>query len=275
MGAATLPPRLLYRGQIFPYCPRCGTALSDHEVKQGYEDVRDPSVYLALELEGTRNEDRGSDVASALPRSSVPGPRRVLVWTTTPWTLVSNVALAVNPELAYIELVRRERESEGTIILAEARAATVLGEDWPDRGNRAATGRNAPPACLRRPLYWFRLGGASTNHCCRIVRVRPTASYRNFAPAFGADDYGRPTSRLAFSRPSMHAEFPADCRGGAVVKDVTPDHRGSARRGRSEAGTIGTRIPIVCDAHTADLLCRGPFVRTTAYRYRMLAATLA
>ena len=74
---------LLYRGhKILPYCPRCGTALSSHEVAQGYKTVKDPSAYVALTLEG-----------ASTPR------RMILVWTTTPWTLVSNVALAFNPAL--------------------------------------------------------------------------------------------------------------------------------------------------------------------------------
>src|SRR5262249_157128 len=95
--------QLLTRGhKILPYCPRCGTALSSHEVAQGYEDVEDPSVYIALELQGVAG-DTG---------------RRILVWTTTPWTLVSNAALAVHPDLEYLELRRRESDKDQrTLIL--------------------------------------------------------------------------------------------------------------------------------------------------------------
>jgi len=79
---------LLYRGhKILPYCPRCGTALSSHEVAQGYEDVEDPSVYIALEV---REDDAPTDEPAGGRRAV----RRILVWTTTPWTLVSNAALA-------------------------------------------------------------------------------------------------------------------------------------------------------------------------------------
>ena len=78
--------KLLVRGhKILPYCPRCGTTLSSHEVAQGYQDVEDPSVYLALELTTPDGTPTGA---------------RILVWTTTPWTLVSNAALAVHPDLA-------------------------------------------------------------------------------------------------------------------------------------------------------------------------------
>ena len=96
---------LLYQGhKVLPYCARCGTALSSHEVAQGYEDVEDPSLYLALDLVHEGSERR-----------------RIIVWTTTPWTLVSNVALAVHPDLTYVEL-RKRSVTDWTILLAEARA---------------------------------------------------------------------------------------------------------------------------------------------------------
>ncbi|MBA3892000.1 MAG: class I tRNA ligase family protein, partial [Gemmatimonadaceae bacterium] len=103
---------LLYRGyKILPYCPRCGTSLSSHEVAQGYEDVEDPSIHVALPLEGGTM-------------------RRILVWTTTPWTLVSNAALAVKADLDYAEVVRRTGDDRRSLILAEARVPAVLGADW-------------------------------------------------------------------------------------------------------------------------------------------------
>ncbi|HLM49355.1 MAG TPA: class I tRNA ligase family protein, partial [Solirubrobacteraceae bacterium] len=98
---------LLYEGhKVVPYCPRCGTALSAHELALpgGYRDIVDPSVYVRLAVEG-RDED-------------------LLVWTTTPWTLVSNAAVAVDPELTYV----RARRDGQTFVLAEARVEPVLGE---------------------------------------------------------------------------------------------------------------------------------------------------
>ncbi|HEV2131335.1 MAG TPA: class I tRNA ligase family protein, partial [Longimicrobiaceae bacterium] len=81
---------LIYRGhKILPYCPRCGTGLSSHEVALGYKDVKDPSLYVRLPLLTEEGEEEG---------------REFLVWTTTPWTLVSNVALAMHPELEYAEV---------------------------------------------------------------------------------------------------------------------------------------------------------------------------
>src|SRR6476469_7867821 len=100
---------LLFEGhRVVPYCVRCGTALSSHEVAQGYEDVEDPSVYVKFPVV------RG---AGALREGDV-----LLIWTTTPWTLVSNAAVAVDPELTYA------RTGEG-YVLAEALVAHVLGED--------------------------------------------------------------------------------------------------------------------------------------------------
>ncbi|HEY5060204.1 MAG TPA: class I tRNA ligase family protein, partial [Gemmatimonadaceae bacterium] len=117
--------RLLYRGhKISPYCPRCGTTLSSHEVALGWRDVDDPSVYVALELAG--------------------GARRILLWTTTPWTLVSNAALAVNPGLEYVEVVRREVDKDKrTLILVSSRLRAVLGEDYEARWKEVRRMRGA------------------------------------------------------------------------------------------------------------------------------------
>src|ERR671910_939399 len=79
---------LLYEGhRVTPYCGRCGTALSSHEVAQGYRDVVDPSIYVRFPLGGDGAPDAD-----------------LLVWTTTPWTLLSNVAAAVGPELGYVRV---------------------------------------------------------------------------------------------------------------------------------------------------------------------------
>src|SRR6185503_17798127 len=118
--------QLLYRGhKILPYCSRCGTSLSSHEVAQGYKDVEDPSVFVALRVEGrgSRVEGRDESIHPAVER-------RILVWTTTPWTLVSNTALAVHPDLDYVEMVRKEGEDQRTLILAESRVQAVFGGDY-------------------------------------------------------------------------------------------------------------------------------------------------
>ncbi len=88
---------LLYKGfKIVPYCPRCGTPLSSHEVAQGYKDVKEKSVIAKFKLKGTDNEF-------------------ILAWTTTPWTLPSNVALCVNPEETYVK-VSVSVDAKGNVI---------------------------------------------------------------------------------------------------------------------------------------------------------------
>ena len=97
---------LLYKGhKIVPYCPRCGTALSSHEVAQGYKDVKETSAIAKFRL---RDEDTF-----------------VLAWTTTPWTLPSNVGLCMNPDEAYVKVKANGEQ----YILAEALVKTVLGEE--------------------------------------------------------------------------------------------------------------------------------------------------
>jgi isoleucyl-tRNA synthetase len=93
---------LLYKGfKIVPYCPRCGTPLSSHEVAQGYKDVKEKSAIAKFKLKGTDNE-------------------YILAWTTTPWTLPSNVALCVNPNETYVK-VEVNLNSKGDIIKADSK----------------------------------------------------------------------------------------------------------------------------------------------------------
>ncbi|MEJ2635123.1 MAG: isoleucine--tRNA ligase [Calditrichia bacterium] len=99
---------LIYRGfKILPYCPRCETPLSSHEVSQGYREVKDPSIYIKF-----RAEDEDDTY--------------FLVWTTTPWTLISNVALAVHPDVEYLKV----KANGEKLIIAQPRAQEVLGEDF-------------------------------------------------------------------------------------------------------------------------------------------------
>lgn len=96
---------LIYKGhKVVPYCPRCGTSLSSHEVAQGYKDVKETSVYVKFKV---KNENK-----------------YILVWTTTPWTLPSNVALAVNRKYDYVEIVNNGEN----LILAKQLLSKIQGE---------------------------------------------------------------------------------------------------------------------------------------------------
>lgn len=97
--------------RVAPYCPRCGTALSDHELAQGYEEVVDPSIYVRFPLTS----------------GPLAGDVDLLVWTTTPWTLVSNTAVAVHPDVTYRVATHPEQRS---LLIAEPLAEKVLGEEW-------------------------------------------------------------------------------------------------------------------------------------------------
>ena len=271
---------LLYRGhKILPYCARCGTALSSHEVAQGYEDVDDPSVYVALDLVAVGD--------TAVPEAeTVSGrtARRILVWTTTPWTLVSNTALAVHPELTYVELRKTDSADTRTIIMAEARAGAVLGEDYATRWTRVGTltGAELVGARYRRPFDWLPYP-AGTNHEIIVgesfVSADDGSGVVHMAPAFGADDYaaGR-RHNLAFLQPvDARGQFPADMPlvGGKFVKDADAELiEELKRRGVLwKAGTITHSYPHCWRCGTPLLYYARTswFVRTSSYKDDMLA----
>jgi isoleucyl-tRNA synthetase len=114
---------LIYQGyKVTPHCPRCGTSLSSHEVALGYDEADDPSVWVKFKLELSQSE--GSEAARSLLSSTVPA--HLLAWTTTPWTLPGNTALAVAPEADYAVV----EVDDGYLILADALLEqTGLGEN--------------------------------------------------------------------------------------------------------------------------------------------------
>ncbi|HET9498904.1 MAG TPA: isoleucine--tRNA ligase [Marmoricola sp.] len=101
--------------RVAPYCPRCGTGLSDHELAQGYETVTDPSVYVRFPLTSGPYAGQGDAAGASL-----------LVWTTTPWTLVSNTAVAVKPEVDYVVAT----DGDERLVVAQPLFDAVLGEGW-------------------------------------------------------------------------------------------------------------------------------------------------
>jgi isoleucyl-tRNA synthetase len=262
---------LLYRGhKVLPYCSRCGTALSSHELALGYKAVEDPSVYVALELVDDAGAERG---------------RRILVWTTTPWTLVSNTALAVNPELDYVELARREEDKDQrTLILAEARVAAVLGEDFDNRWRvvRRLRGTDLVGLRYRRPLDWVDYPAEGAHEIIvgeDFVLASDGSGVVHMSPAFGADDYAAgKRHKLAFLQPvDLRGSFPASTPviGGLFVKDADSliieelKRRGvlwkAARVLHDYPFCWRCGTPLIYYARTSW------FVRTTAFREAMLA----
>ena len=271
---------LLYLGhKILPYCPRCGTTLSSHEVAQGYEDVEDPSVYIALDL-GMVGGEIVDDAVDRPGRTA----RRILVWTTTPWTLVSNTALAVHPDLVYVELRKTDSKDTRTIIMAGSRAPAVLGEDYETRWTRVGTlsGAELVGARYQRPLDFLEYP-EGTNHEIIVgesfVSADDGSGVVHMSPAFGADDYaaGR-RHNLAFLQPvNARGQFPDDMPlvGGKFVKDADAELiEELKRRGVLwKAGTLvhsyphcwRCRTPLLYYARTSW------FVRTSSYKDEMLA----
>jgi isoleucyl-tRNA synthetase len=111
--------RLYERNGVVPYCPRDQTTLSSHEVALGYKDVQDPSVYVKLPVTEVPPSDD-------IPESPLRTGDRLLVWTTTPWTLITNAAVAVGPEIEYVRA--RVPGSDEVYVLAADRVERVLGE---------------------------------------------------------------------------------------------------------------------------------------------------
>ena len=164
---------LLYRGhKSVPYCPRCGTTLSSHEVAQGYKDVEDPSLTFIAEL---------------LDDDGAPDGRVILAWTTTPWTVPSNTGLAVHPELTYVEVARDDRR----YIVAEARAEALFGEGAEIVGT--FKGADLVGSRYRRPLEIVPMPDDPQNGWTLVaedfVSAQDGTGIVHMAPAFGADDY--------------------------------------------------------------------------------------
>jgi isoleucyl-tRNA synthetase len=156
---------LIYQGfKIQLYCPRCGTPLSSHEVSQGYRDVQDPSVYIKAKLKGEENT-------------------YLLVWTTTPWTLISNVALAVNPKVEYVKV----RYKDDVLILAKARLS-VLGE-----GAEVLSSLNGSELIGKEYERWYSYFDVDKKGWYVVggdfVTTTDGSGIVHMAPAYGEDDY--------------------------------------------------------------------------------------
>jgi isoleucyl-tRNA synthetase len=207
---------LLYRGyKSVPYCPRCGTALSSHEVAQGYKDIEDASLFfLCPFLDGAGAADAEG--------------RAFLVWTTTPWTVPSNVGLAIHPELSYVEVAVETAAGDRRLVLAESRVEAVLGEGA--EIIRRYTADELAGQRYQRPLDLVPTPddtGASWSVVLEdFVSAEEGTGLVHMAPAFGADDYAAGQRHgLAMLRPVDDAgkfspEIPVV--GGLFVKDADP-----------------------------------------------------
>ena len=181
---------LLYKGyKIVPYCPRCGTPLSSHEVAQGYKDVKEKSAIARFKVKG---EDA-----------------YILAWTTTPWTLPSNVALCVNPNETYVKV-----ENDGyTYYLAEALCDSVLEGEYKVLKTYKGTDLEYKEY---EPLFSFVTPKEKAYYvtCDTYVTLTDGTGVVHIAPAFGEDDaqvgrkYGLPFVQLVDEKGEMTKETP-------------------------------------------------------------------
>ena len=155
--------------RVSPFCPRCGTTLSDHELAQGYETVVDPSVFVTCEvLDG--------ELATRFPGV------QLLVWTTTPWTLVSNTAVAISPEATYVVA----RTGERTLVVAEDLLEATLGDDAEVLARMP--GRDLEGLHYRPPFDFVEIPDAHYVIPGDFVTTSDGSGIVHLAPAFGADD---------------------------------------------------------------------------------------
>jgi len=228
----------LYEGhKVVPYCPRCGTALSSHEVALGYKDIEDPSIYVRFPL---LDEDGGEAGES------------LLVWTTTPWTLPGNVAVAAAPGVTYV----KARVGEETLILAEPLLEKVLGEEA-EVVERLA-GSDLVGARYRGPVFELSDGGpANAFHVLagEFVTTEDGTGLVHIAPAFGEDDYAVAAENGIFD-PTSHGTL-----YNPVGLDGHFDGRVSGFDGRF------VKDPEVTRALIADLDARGLLFREQVYEH--------
>ncbi len=238
--------------KVVPYCPRCGTALSSHEVAQGYKDVTDPSIYVRFPM--------ADDPATSL-----------LVWTTTPWTLPANQAAAINPDTTYVVVVVDGER----FIMAEALVQTVLGDSAV-----IESFMSAPDLAGRTYLPPFgNIPGAHVVVMADFVTTEDGTGIVHLAPAFGEDDM------RAAREHGLDAPNPVDRQGrftdavpeamGVFVKDADRTLVDDLKaRGRVFRETpYAHSYPHCWRCSTPLLYYAKPswYIRTTDVRERMLA----
>ncbi|MGZ4535501.1 MAG: isoleucine--tRNA ligase [Nocardioidaceae bacterium] len=192
--------------RVSPYCPRCGTGLSDHELAQGYETVTDPSVYVRFPLTSGPYAGRAS----------------LLVWTTTPWTLVSNTAVAVHPGVDYVVAT----DGAETLVVAEPLFEAVLGEGWTVEAT--VSGADMERWTYDRPFALVDFPAAA--HFVVLgeyVTTEDGTGLVHQSPAFGEDDmlvckaYGLPVVNPVTADGHFGADVPLV--GGQFFKHADPD----------------------------------------------------
>ena len=160
--------------RVAPYCPRCGTGLSDHELAQGYETVTDPSVFVRFPITSGPLQELNA---------------ALLVWTTTPWTLVSNTAIAVHPEVTYVvakvTTVQNDVSSSEVLIVAENLISALKGEV---EILQSMPGSALEHTKYQRPFDFVEIPDSHFVVLATYVTTEDGTGLVHQSPAFGADD---------------------------------------------------------------------------------------
>jgi isoleucyl-tRNA synthetase len=259
---------LIYEGfKVMPYCPRCATPLSNFETAQGYQDVQDPAITLRFRV-----------APEAAARLGAERPLYVLAWTTTPWTLPSNLALAVGEEIAYDHVVDGDEE----YILAHDRVSTYWKDPESIRVRATLKGRDLhdlPYAPLFPYFAQHAATGAFRVLVADFVSTEEGTGIVHSAPGFGEDDYAMGQQY------GLPVVCPVDAEGrftqevsdyvGTFVKDADRD---IIQRLRDEGklvhrGTLQHNYPHCyrCDAPLIYRAITTWFVRIDPIKERMLA----
>jgi isoleucyl-tRNA synthetase len=252
--------------RISPYCPRCETALSDHEMGQPdvYRTVTDPAVTVRFPLltvpDGATPLLNGADL---------------LVWTTTPWTLVSNTAVAVHPDESYV--VARRAGGQESVVVAEQLLPRVLGAGWHVAARLPGSGLVG--ATYRPPFSLVDIPGAHQVLPGTFVTTEDGTGLVHMSPAFGADDmetsraHGLPVVNPV--RPDGRFEESVPMVGGLFFKDADePLVRDLTERGLLfHSEPYQHSYPHCWRCHTPLLYYALPswFIRTTQIKDRLLA----
>lgn len=195
--------------RVSPYCPRCGTGLSDHELAQGYEDITDDSVYVKFNVVG--------ELASTYSKLSL------VIWTTTPWTLLSNTAAAVNQDIDYAIVTE---DNEHHFIVAKDLVTKLFGDEVTIKS--VLRGRELEGVRYQRPFEYVEFPETDAPlHSVLLadfVTVEEGTGIVHEAPAFGAEDlllckqYGLPVVNPILSDGTFTAEIALV--GGMFFKDA-------------------------------------------------------
>ncbi|CAB4586711.1 unannotated protein [freshwater metagenome] len=192
--------------RVAPYCPRCGTGLSDHELAQGYETVTDPSVFVRFPITSGELQALGASL---------------LVWTTTPWTLVSNTAIAAHPTVDYVAVRTTVDEVSEVLVVAELLLSSVAGEH---EILKKFKGSDLERITYQRPLNYIDIPDAHFVIMADYVTTEDGTGLVHQAPAFGADDlascraYGLPVVNPVAPDGTFLGDVPVI--GGLFFKDA-------------------------------------------------------